>query len=308
VSLVHVDHVIGLVAAEQDLLITWVQLRTLGLGRGAIEHRVRRGVLHRLHPGVYSWGAAVESPWMRARAAMFACGPGSVVCAHAVCGLLGIRPHPPGVIDVAVIGRRVRRTGIRAHRLTTLDPRDVRAVRGIAITSPARALLEVAPELTPRELADAVEQAQIKRLITKRDLAATLDRAGAWPGVPAMRALLEEPAFTRSAAERRLKALLRAARLPVPVFNGMAEGYEVDVLWRRERVVLEFDSYTFHATRGGLRRDRERTAALQRARYVVLRTTWVELTKQSHALIARTAEALALSACGPTALPAPAGP
>ena len=307
-SLVHVDRLIGLVAAEQDLLITWAQLRTLGLGRGAIEHRVTRGLLHRLHPGVYSWGAAVESPWMRARAAMFACGQGSVVCAHAVCGLVGIRPHPHGVIDVAVIGRRVRRTGIRGHRLTALDLRDVRSVRGIAITSPARALLEVAPELAPSQLADAVEQAQVKRLITRRDLAATLDRAGARPGVPAIRALLDEPAFTRSKAERRLKSLLRAARLSQPVFNGIAEGYEVDVLWRHERVVLEFDSYTFHATRGALVRDRERTAALQRARYVVLRTTWTELTRQSHALIARTAEALALSACGPTASPARAGP
>jgi very-short-patch-repair endonuclease len=299
---------IGFIAAEQDLLIAWAQLRTLGLGRGAIEHRVNRGVLHRLHPGVYSWGAAVESPWMRARAAMFACGRGSVVCAHAVCGLLGIRPHPQGVIDVAVVGRRVRRTGIRAHRLTTLDRRDVRAVRGIAITSPARALLEVAPELAPRELADAVERAQVKRLVTKQDIAGAIERAPGRAGVAAMRALLEEPAFTRSVAERRLVALIRAAGLPQPVFNGNAAGYEVDVLWRRERVVLEFDSHTFHATRGALQRDRECTARLQRARYVVLRTTWIELTKHSHALIARTAEALALSACGPTASPARAGP
>lgn len=123
-----------------------------------------------------------------------------------------------------------------------------------------------------------------------------------------MRALLDEPAFTRSKAERRLKALLRAARLPQPVFNGIAEAYEVDVLWRRERVVLEFDSYTFHATQGALERDRMRTAALQRARYVVLRTTSRELRNESHALIARTAEALALSACAPTASPARAGP
>jgi hypothetical protein len=61
-------------------------------------------------------------------------------------------------------------------------------------------------------------------------------------------------------------------------------------------VVLEFDSYAFHATRAAFERDRTRTAVLQRARYVVLRTTWNELTEASHALVARTAEALALSA------------
>jgi very-short-patch-repair endonuclease len=75
----------------------------------------------------------------------------------------------------------------------------------------------------------------------------------------------------------------------------MAEGFEVDVLWRRERVVLEFDSYEFHATRAAFERDRRRTTALTRSRYIVLRTTWRELTRESHALVARTSEALALN-------------
>lgn len=108
--------------------------------------------------------------------------------------------------------------------------------------------------------------------------------------------MIEESAFTRSRAERKLVALLRAARLPRPVFNAVAEGFEVDVLWRGHCVVLEFDSYAFHATKSSLERDRRKTAALQRGRYVVLRTTWRELTGESHALVARTAEALAFAA------------
>jgi very-short-patch-repair endonuclease len=116
--------------------------------------------------------------------------------------------------------------------------------------------------------------------------------------VRALRAVLEEPAFTRSRAERRVVALMRAAKLPQPVFNAMVEGFEVDAVWRRERVVLEFDSYGFHATKGAFRRDRRKTAALQRGRYTVLRTTWQELTQESHALVARTAEALAWSSAG----------
>lgn len=163
------------------------------------------------------------------------------------------------------------------------------------MSSPARALLEIAPQLTARELADAVEQAQVKRLVTKRDLEAAIRHAGARAGVRALRAVIEEPAFTRSWAERRVVALMRAARLPRPQFNTHAEGFEVDALWRRERVVLEFDSYAFHATKAAQERDRRKTAALQRGRYVVLRTTWRELTKESHALVARTAEALAFA-------------
>jgi len=283
------------VAAQQDSLIAWDQLRHLGLGLGAIEHRVRRGLLHRLHPGVFCWGTRIESHWMRARAALYACGRGSIVTHDAACGLMGIRTHPRGAIDITVIGRRVRRTGILAHRVAELARADVRQIRGIAVSSPARALLKIAPALTPRELADAVEQAQVRRLVTRRDIERAIERAGPRRGVVALRAVLEEPAFTRSGAERRVVALLRAARLPRPQFNASAEGFEVDALWRRERVVLEYDSYAFHLTKEALERDRRKTAALQRGRYVVLRTTWRELTQQSHALIARTAEALALA-------------
>jgi hypothetical protein len=90
-------------------------------------------------------------------------------------------------------------------------------------------------------LAEAVERAQVKRLATKRELEAVIARAQRHPGVRALRGLIGEP-FTRSKAERIVVALVQAARLPEPAFNATAEGFEVDVLWPRERVVLEFDS------------------------------------------------------------------
>ncbi len=172
----------------------------------------------------------------------------------------------------------------------------MRDVGAIPVTAPARTLLDNAARLPARELADAVELAQVKRLVTKRDIAAAIQRSPRRPGATALRALLEEPAFTRSLAERKLVALLRAAKLPEPLFNADVEGFEVDALWPRQRVALEFDSYSFHATRSAFERDRRKSAALTRKRYIVLRTTWRELTAQSHLLIARTAEALALSA------------
>jgi len=211
-------------------------------------------------------------------------------------GLYELRPHPAGPVDVTGLGRRVRHDGIRVHTVSALHGADTRKLRGIKVSAPARALLEVAPDLSPRDLAAAVEQAQVRRLVTKRQIAGAIARSQQRVGVPALRALLDEPAFTRSRAERLLMRLLRAARLPEPAFNAYAEGFEVDALWRRERVALEFDSYEFHATRAAFERDRRKTAALTRGQYLVPRTTWHELTRESHALVARIAEALALSA------------
>jgi very-short-patch-repair endonuclease len=294
-SLVHVDERIGRLAAGRDAVVTWDELRALGLGRGAIDWRVRRGLLHRMHPGVYTWGVPNDTPWARARGAALACGTGAFVSHHSALGLHEIRPHADGPVDITVVARRVRRSAIRVHHVVGLHREDRREMRGIWVSSPARALLEAAPELTARELAAAVEQAQVKRLVTKRELSAAMQRAGRRPGVVALRPLVAERAFTRSQAERRLVVLLRAAGLPEPAFNAHVEGFEVDVLWSRERVVLEFDSYGFHATRAAFERDRRRSAALTRGRHLVLRTTWSELTEHSHALVARTAEALALS-------------
>ncbi len=184
--------------------------------------------------------------------------------------------------------------GIRTHRTASFAVGDLRNLEGIPITSPARTLLDVASDLPIHELASALELAQINKLVTKREIEETIDRAPSRAGQPALRALIVEQPFTRSKAERRVAALLRAAKLPVPAFNHVVEGFEVDAVWRIERVILEFDSYTFHATRAAFIRDRRRDAVHTRAGYLVLRTTAHELDNEPHALIARTAETLAL--------------
>ncbi|MBW3607965.1 MAG: type IV toxin-antitoxin system AbiEi family antitoxin domain-containing protein [Actinobacteria bacterium] len=50
------DLLIGRVAARQHGVVTSAQLSALGLSRGALAHRIRRGLLHPMHRGVYLWG------------------------------------------------------------------------------------------------------------------------------------------------------------------------------------------------------------------------------------------------------------
>ncbi len=305
IPLEHVDRLIGAVAGDQDAVITFAQLRQIGLGRGAITSRRTRGLLHQMHVGVFRWGP-MQSVRTKVRAAVLACSPQALATHHASIALHGLRSLPDGPIDVTTVGRHVAPRGVRPHTTRALHPADLRILRGIPVTAPARALLEVAAELTPRELANTVEQAQVDRLVTKAQILAAIDRAPRRAGAAALRALAEDPAWTRSRAERKLVALLRAARLPEPVFNAKVDGWEVDAYWERQRVILEFDSYGFHATRAAFERDRRKTSDLTRARHLVLRTTWTELTKQSYALVARVAEAL--SGGAPTVSPARAGP
>ena len=295
-SLLHVDRLIAAVADRQHALVTREQLSALGLGRGALRGRVERGLLYPLHRGVFIWGCPSPTPVASALGAVYACSDGAVLSHHAAAARWGIRPEHDGPIDVTVArGRRVRHPGIRVHETRWLAVGDVCILEAIPITSPARTLLDIASQLSTCELGRSVEQAQIKGLVTKRDLRAAIDRAPNQSGKPALLAVIEEPAFTRSEAERRLAALLRAAKLPRPAFNHTVERFEVDALWRVERVIVEFDGYAFHATRAAFERDRRKAAKLTRAGYFVLRTTWRELTEEPHALIARIAEVLALA-------------
>ncbi len=282
-------------AAEQDGVVVWEQLMALGIGRGVIARRVERGVLRPLHVGVYLWCAPVPTFLGGTRAAVLASGRGARASHAASAALHGCCPEPTGPVDVTAVGRRPRGRGIRGHQVAALHAADIDEVHGIAVTSVARALLEVASQLTPRRLADAVERAQVDRLVTKRELEAVVARSPGRPGVATLRALVEDHAFTRSHAERKVVALLRAAGLPEPVFNAVYEGWEIDALWQRERVALEYDSYAFHATRAAFERDRRKSAYLTRRQITVVRTTWTELTQRSHYLVARIAEAIALN-------------
>jgi hypothetical protein len=64
------------IARRQYGVVTHAQLVALGLGRGAIAHRIKTGRLHRLHVGVYAVGHAAPRPEMRWLAAVLACGDG----------------------------------------------------------------------------------------------------------------------------------------------------------------------------------------------------------------------------------------
>ena len=102
------------------------------------------------------------------------------------------------------------------------------------------------------------------------------------------------PEFTRSEGERRLKALCKAAGLPLPQMNARVAGWEVDAFWPAQRVVVEVDGYKYHRTRRRFESDRRKDAALQAAGYRVVRITWRRLTQEPLAVSAQLGALLSL--------------
>jgi predicted transcriptional regulator of viral defense system len=116
------DVEIAKIAARQHGVITAAQLVASGLSDSTISERARRGLLHRVHRGVYAVGhpgLSREGRWM---AAVLAYGEGAALSHTSAAALWGFLRPLDGPVHVSVptyAGRR-RRAGIRIHRCATL--------------------------------------------------------------------------------------------------------------------------------------------------------------------------------------------
>jgi hypothetical protein len=228
-----------------------------------VDSRVERALLHRRYRGVYLVGHVAETPLTLPTAALLAAGPGAVLAFHTAAGLWGLRRMPQGVVDVTVAGCRANRRGLRVHR-SALQPHEVTLLDSLPITTPARTVRDLAPVLPRRDLAKLLDDVLIAELATFEDLAE----------IPVARAILgvtPDPGRARSRAERRLLETLRRGGFPEPALNAIVEGHECDVVWRAQRIVVEYDSWRYHHTPERRARDRRKQAAVEWAGWSVLR-------------------------------------
>ena len=202
-------------------------------------------------------------------------------------------------IDVIVrTARRAPGPGVRVHRVAFQES-EVTHRDGMPLTTPARTLLDLAAVLDVRELERAVAIAERQRMVEPSELASLLHANAHRPGVRALRSIVGadgRPSLTRSEAESKFLELVRRARLRLPETNIVVEGYEVDCLWRRERLIVEIDGFAFHSSTASFEQDRRRDAALTAAGYRVVRVTWRQLTCDREALLASLVQVLARSA------------
>jgi very-short-patch-repair endonuclease len=287
------DTTIANLAARQRGVVTVKQLHAAGFNDAAIKHRRRAGRLHRLRHGVHLVGHAVAPDGAAEVAALLACGRGSVVSHRSAARLWGLSSFRDGasLLRVTVVGGDpVRKPGIVIYRAQSLDARDVRRVDGMPATAPARTLLDLATVLPINGVEQAMADAQLRGLVRDGDLVELLNRSRRRRGARALRSLLELAGgggMTRSEAERRMLALVRAAALPAPKVNARVGRFEVDFLWPEHKVIVEVDGYAFHADKRSFERDRERDATLVSRGFAVLRVTWRQLTPEHATVIAR---------------------
>jgi predicted transcriptional regulator of viral defense system len=279
-------------AARQHGCVSLAQLEACGIDNDAARSRVRAGRLHRVHHGVYAVGhpaLTLEGLFM---AAVLAAGEGAVISHWASAALRGLVRWDRRAIDVTVRGSGGRaREGIRFHRARSLHPRDVTHHHGIPATTPARAILEIAPQLSDERLKRLVRQAQAEQLANVRQFAETIRRANGHRATRRLAALIATgPAATRSTHEDIVLDLILQTGFEHPDVNERLHicptPYRPDIRWPAQRVILEVDS-TWHDGRLAQELDATRQAELEAAGERILRTTLEQATRSPRQLVAR---------------------
>jgi very-short-patch-repair endonuclease len=273
-------------ARRQHGVVSWAQLLGLGFTAKAIEHRIAKGRLHRIHRGVYAVGRpelTQRGHWM---AAVLYCGPTALLSHESAAALWRIRLEPrrppgsPSPIHVSLDAAVFRQSdGIRIHRRSNLTPADRATHHDIRVTSPVCTLVDLAATLPRGEVEAAIGEADKLDLVNPEDLRAALDDLPRRPGLAKLRKLLDRHTFrlTDSELERLFLPIARRVGLPPPLTRRWVNGYRVDFFWPGLGLVVETDGLRYHRTPAQQARDRRRDQVHTAAGLTPLRFTHYEV-------------------------------
>jgi putative AbiEi antitoxin of type IV toxin-antitoxin system/uncharacterized protein DUF559 len=290
----YADRAIAALAERQHGVVARAQLVDLGLGEDAIDGRLEKGRLHRLHRGVYSVGhrlVSQESQWMEA----VLVGGGDAVLSHrSAAALWGLQRAARTRIEITT--PRATRSRESVHRHYAKLPADeVTVRRRIPVTTASRTLLDLAAVVPVEALGHALREAEVRRLHLRPSFDALLARYQGRRGTAALRSCLHRlerlPAGqTHNRFEDRFLAFIARYDLPQPQTNVLLElggkTIEADCLWREQRLIVELDGHEAHGTRSAFESDRERDRRLQAAGWAVVRVTWHQLEDEPKAILA----------------------
>jgi hypothetical protein len=252
------EAVIRDLASNAHGVVTRRELLAVGLTPEEIRNRLGKGMLTKVHRGVYRVGHLAPSPEADYLAAVKACGDGALLAGRAAAHLWGLTKGSPPQPEVLTSNdRRVSRILVRRARRTGITDAD--SYRGIPLTTIPRTLVDLASSLPEPALARACHEAGVKYRTTPGQVEAVLERLPSARGGKRLRRVLRgEVPVTLSRLEARFLGRLKQAGLPLPATNRTAGARRVDCRWPEHRLTVELDSYRYHGSRHAWEQDRLR--------------------------------------------------
>ncbi|HET9592648.1 MAG TPA: DUF559 domain-containing protein [Solirubrobacterales bacterium] len=240
----------------------------------------------------------------RLRAALLACGEGAVISHGTAAAFHRLFDEWPHFIDVTVpveAGRKI--DGIRCRRCRYPEPEEVEVQGGIAVTTVARTLVDLAGILDLAALRQVVGRAAIRRKLDLQAIDIAIYNAKNRRGLKALELALV-PYRTKDGKVPDVRSDFETLVLPQLLDRGMSrpitnapihiegEQFLADFLWEKERVIVETDGRETHETPTAFQDDRRRDQFLASAGYRVLRVTWNQIYGDSRGVLDRISRAL----------------
>ncbi|MGI9020749.1 MAG: DUF559 domain-containing protein [Solirubrobacterales bacterium] len=260
-----------------------------GYSARQVDRRVHSGALIPVYRGIYRVGHAASPPHAVEAAAILACTPRcdrdrphvGVLLSDRTAGRIWDWPVPhAGGVQVTVVGAPRRGpAGVAVRRIGDLAASEIRRRDGLPVTSPSLTLLDLAGDRGV-EVAAALNEARVQRIVADHELRATLDRHPNRRGAGPLRRLLASergPTITHSEAERRVLALMKAHGIVPDATQHRVGPYRVDFWFERERLAVEVDGLRYHATPKRFMEDRRRMNDLAQLGVQVAPVTWADL-------------------------------
>ena len=283
---------------------TVAEARRLGLHRNVLARASKSGRIERVGRATYARPGAMADPLARIRAGVASAPAGAVASHGSAAWLHGMRrvavTHP---VHVTVPrGGGVRSVGgVRRHATRQLEAVDVIVVQGVAATSVARTLIDLAGHLPPLALLAVLDDAlcgneRHRPHVHARARALTRGRAGVGALVRATAPDAEIRFW--SWLERRMGGLLSGAGVQGaewnrPVSDAHGTIGVVDIAWPAARLVVELHGLAFHQAPGQRARDAAKRNRLVAAGWRVLEFTYEDVVGRPQQVIAAITGALA---------------
>jgi very-short-patch-repair endonuclease len=286
-------------AAKHGGVFSHADVLACGYTESQLRERLKARVWTRLRQGYYAQTPDLDAlpPWDRdaathrlaVRAAARTLGTSVVVSHQSAAVLYGLPLWGSTATEVQVTRRATRtgrvRAGIRYH-LGRLPEESVTAVDGIAVTTPARALVELACVTSYETAVVAMDAGLRQGLASRNDLRAALQTMNGWPGSGTARAAVAfADGRSESVGESRLRVLLDNHGLPEPVLQArFGTSFDnivarVDFYLRAHGVVIEFDGLVKYREEAAstVIAEKQREDQLREMGLIVVRVTWDEL-------------------------------
>lgn len=293
-------------------LVTKDQALAAGFTYDQVRHRLHTGELVAAGRGVYRLGGAPATWEQRALAAVLSVGHDAVLSDRSAATVWKL--DLPCVDRVEVLtadgrGWRGADGPVTVRRVRSLRRQDHTRLGVFPVTTLPRTLVDLAGALDAVVLRRVVDDALSRRLTTPARVGSTIEGAGrrGRRGIGLLELAVEpwlgNESMDSVAEAAWLRRIVRAG-LPAPVCQYVIlrpDGVPatVDFAWPEVRLVLEVDSFRWHADARSHSRDIERANAIAAAGWVVLRTTLTELEERPAGIIATLGRHLA------TVIPAP---